>query len=58
MRWLLDQGWNGASGVVDDDLIRAAATRASAAAALVLDRVEFGFPTAAEIDRALLAGCV
>ena len=55
---LLDQGWNSASGVVDDELIRVAATRASAAAALVLDRVEFGFPTAAEINRALSVGRV
>ena len=31
-------------GVVDDGLIRTAAQRASAAAALVLDRVDFGFP--------------
>jgi pfkB family carbohydrate kinase len=56
--WLLDQGWNGGSGVVDDDLIRLAAMRASAAAALVLDRVEFGFPSAAETDAALIAGWV
>jgi sugar/nucleoside kinase (ribokinase family) len=56
--WLLEEGWNGASGVVDDDLIRAAATRASAAAALVLDRVNFGFPSTAEIDAALVAGFV
>jgi ribokinase len=55
---LLDDGWNSASGVVSEELIRAAGTRASAAAALVLDRVEFGFPGAAEIDRALMAGCV
>ena len=55
---LLDQGWNAASGVVEDELIRAAATRASAAAALVLDRVEFGFPSADEIDAALIAGRV
>ena len=55
---LLDQGWNAASGVVGEELIRAAATRASAAAALVLDRVEFGFPSGGEIDRALSAGCV
>jgi sugar/nucleoside kinase (ribokinase family) len=55
---LLDQGWNADSGVVEKELIRAAATRASASAALVLDRVEFGFPGAAEIDRALIAGCV
>jgi sugar/nucleoside kinase (ribokinase family) len=55
---LLDQGWNAASGVVEEDLIRLAATRASAAAALVLDRVEFGFPSAAEVDVALMNGRV
>jgi sugar/nucleoside kinase (ribokinase family) len=55
---LLDQGWNAASGVVEDALIRAAAKRASAAAALELDRVEFGFPSADEVDEAVVAGCV
>ena len=50
---LLDHGWNAGSGVVDDGLIRTAARRASAAAALELDRVDFGFPTDAEIDAAL-----
>jgi sugar/nucleoside kinase (ribokinase family) len=53
---LLEQGWNAASGVIDDGLIRSAALRSSAAAALVLDRVEFGFPKGAEIDAALAAG--
>ncbi len=55
---LLDQSWNAASGVVDDELIRKAAVRASAAAALVLDRADFGFPTALEVDAALIAGHV
>ena len=55
---LLDHGWDAASGVVDDDLIRTAAQRASAAAALELDRVDFGFPSDAEIDAALVAGFV
>jgi ribokinase len=55
---LLEEGWNAASGVVEEELIRAAATRASVAAALVLDRVEFGFASADEIDRALEAGLV
>jgi hypothetical protein len=55
---LLDLGWNAASGVVEDAMIRAAATRASAAAALELDRVEFGFPSAVEVDEALAAGRV
>ena len=50
---LLDHGWDAASGVVDDALIRTAAQRASAAAALELDRVDFGFPSDAEIDAAL-----
>ena len=51
---LLDAGWS--PGVTDESLLRSAATRASAAAAIVLDRVDFGFPTAAEIDRAVAAG--
>jgi sugar/nucleoside kinase (ribokinase family) len=55
---LLDQGWKAASGVIDDRLIRSAALRSAAAAALVLDRVEFGFPGGAEIDAALAAGKV
>jgi ribokinase len=55
---LLDQGWNADSGVVEDAMIRAAAQRASAAAALVLDRVEFGFPNAGEVERALIDGIV
>ena len=55
---LLDQGWYAASGVVEEGLIRLAGERASAAAALVLDRVDFGFPSPAEIDAALDAGRV
>jgi ribokinase len=55
---LLDQGWDAARGTVEDSLIRTAATRAAAAAALVLDRVEFGFPSAGEVDLALIAGQV
>ncbi len=55
---LLDHGWDAASGVVDDGLVRQAAQRAAAAAALVLDRVDFGFPTDAEIDAALVARAV
>ena len=39
--------------MVDDGLIRTAAQRSAAAAALVLDRVDFGFPSGAEIDAAL-----
>jgi ribokinase len=55
---LLEEGWNSASGVVEDELIRTAAKRASAAAALVLDRIDFGFPSAPEVDAALIAGHV
>ena len=47
-------GW--ARGPVDEGLIEEAARRASAAAALVLDREDFGFPTAGEIAEALAAG--
>jgi ribokinase len=55
---LLEQGWNTASGVVEDELIRAATKRASAAAAIELDRVGFGFPSGSEIDEALNSGFV
>ena len=40
------------------DLARLAAERASVAAALVLDRVDFGFPRAVQIDEAIRAGRV
>jgi ribokinase len=53
---LHDHGWT--PGVSDPALVRLAAERATAAAALVLDRPLFGFPTAAEIDAAIRAGCV
>ncbi len=55
---LLDHGWNAASGVIEEATIRAAATRASAAAAIELDRVEFGFPSDEEVDAVLVAGSV
>jgi sugar/nucleoside kinase (ribokinase family) len=55
---LLDRGWNAPSGVVDEEIVRLAAARASVAAALVLDRLDFGFPSPEEIDSALLKGCV
>lgn len=55
---LLDHGWDAATGVVEEGLIELAATRASAAAALELDLVDFGFPTAAQIDEVLRAGRV
>jgi sugar/nucleoside kinase (ribokinase family) len=53
---LLRAGWT--PGVTPPDLARVAAGRASAAAALVLDRAEFGFATSPEIDDALRAGRV
>ncbi len=53
---LLKQGWDGGSRIVDDGLIEVAARRASAAAALELDRVEFGFPSDEEIERRLRRG--
>ncbi len=53
---LFDDGWS--PGTTSDGSIRRAAERASAASALVLDRTDFGFPTAREIDRALADGIV
>jgi ribokinase len=53
---LLDHGWSARSGVVEHGLMRLAAERAAAAAALVLDRTEFGFPDAHEVDEALRVG--
>lgn len=50
---LLDHGWMGAVRAVDESLIRMAADRAAAAAALVLDITDFGFPSPAEVDAAL-----
>ena len=55
---LLDQGWTGAARFVDEGLIRTAARRAATSAALVLDRLDFGFPSADQIDSALRAGHV
>jgi ribokinase len=51
---LLDGGWS--PGVVEEPLVRHAAERAAAAAALVLDRLDFGFPDPRAIDAALRAG--
>lgn len=51
---LLDGGWS--PGVAEEALVAHAATRAAAAAALVLDRLDFGFPDAGEIDAAMRAG--
>jgi ribokinase len=56
LKTLLDGGWS--PGAADEALVRHAAERAAAAAALVLDRLEFGFPTSEEIDAALQAGRV
>jgi ribokinase len=55
---LLSQGWNPASAVADESLMRYAMLRAAAAAALVLDRVEFGFSDDEEIEAALRDGKV
>jgi len=56
VRALLDGGWSG--GSADEALVRSAALRASAAAALVLDRAGFGFPTRGEVDEAVRVGVV
>jgi ribokinase len=55
---LVDHGWDARAGVIDDGLIRLAAMRASAAAALELDLLEFGFPSPEQIDSAIRAGRV
>ncbi len=55
---LLDHGWVGARRVVEEALIQRAAERGAASAALVLDRLEFGFASPDEIDAALRAGRV
>jgi ribokinase len=53
---LLDRGWDPALGVVHEALLRLAMLRASAAAALVLDQMAFGFPGSGEVDSALNLG--
>jgi ribokinase len=55
---LLDHGWDARSGVVDEAVIKLAAERASAAAALELDLTEFGFPTEEQIAATVKEGCV
>ncbi len=55
---LLAQGWEAGLRVAEEALIRTAARRASAAAALELDDLEFGFPGDHEVDRALETGSV
>ncbi|WP_422926212.1 PfkB family carbohydrate kinase [Singulisphaera sp. PoT] len=54
VRTLLDHGWR--SGVIEESLIRNAAERAAAAAALELDMLRFGFPSPTEVDSALASG--
>jgi len=54
IRSLRDAGWR--RGALEERPLRAAVARASAAAALVLDRLDFGFPGVAEIDAALARG--
>ena len=55
---LLSEGWQPPSAVAEPELVQRAMTRSSAAAALVLDRTDFGFPAAEEIESALQAGKV
>jgi ribokinase len=55
---LLEGGWDARSGVVAAALMRSAAERASAAAALVLGRPDFGFPSPTQISEAIRAGRV
>ncbi len=53
---LVDSGWT--PGPTSSELVRVAATRGSAAAALVLGRADFGFATAREVDEAVRKGWV
>jgi len=53
---LLDGGWS--PGVAEESLVRHATVRATAAAALVLDHLDFGFPTPTDLEAALRAGKV
>lgn len=53
---LLDAGWSGPTA--EPSLVERAAQRASVAAALVLDRADFGFATHTQIDEALHIGRV
>lgn len=53
---LLGHGWAG--GAANPEMIRACALRASAAAALILDRRRFGFPDPAEITESIELGIV
>jgi ribokinase len=56
--WLMASGWEASSAVIENSLMLQALVRASAAAALVLDREHFGFPGQAEIDETLRTGHV
>lgn len=53
---LLDSGWR--PGPLSRDRVEQAGRRASAASALVLDLVDFGFPSPSEIDAACASGVV
>jgi sugar/nucleoside kinase (ribokinase family) len=53
---LIDRAWT--PGSTEPTLARLALDRASAAAALVIGRLDFGFPTAKEIDEAIRVGAV
>jgi ribokinase len=53
---LLRSGWDPRTGVVEETLLRGLLHRASAAAALTLDRIGFGFSDEAAIDRAVRRG--
>ncbi|MHB1560417.1 MAG: PfkB family carbohydrate kinase [Isosphaeraceae bacterium] len=55
---LVDSGWDGRMRAVEPARLTAATRRAAAAAALVLDRTDFGFPSREEIAAALEAGIV
>ncbi len=55
---LVDNGWDGRMRVIEPAHLESAARRAAAAAALVLDRTGFGFPSPRAIDAALETGIV
>lgn len=55
---MLEGGWRPASCVAEVELVRAAMLRASTAAALVLDREDFGFPSAHQVEAAAARGVV
>jgi ribokinase len=55
---LLDHGWESSTGIVEEKLIELAAKRASAAAALELDLIDFAFPSPDQIDGVLRVGHV